>query len=380
MRRRALVEPFVFAAVLGAPDGALGVLWPSLRDRFDRPLGDLGLLVLVNTVPYLAASVGAGALARRFGYAGPVRVATAGAAVALAAWAVAPAWVAVLATVAALGGCQGALDGAVNVDAGVARDARRLGVVHATYGVGAALGPVIAGPLVALSAGGWRVALAVLAAAAAVAAVGTMTVPGTGRRPPPPAAVARTVPARGVVVLLLGGFVLYTGVEVATGSWAFTLLTEDRGAGPGPAAALTAAYWAALTVSRVGLAVAGHRVPARTGIRVAVVLALAGSAVLWADPRGWGAAGLVLMGAAFGPVFPLAVGLVADVVGERRAPAVIGWAIAAATVGGPLVTTVAGQAAEAAGPGAIAATVAVGTAALAAVQFVITAMARPPSG
>ena len=42
--------------VLGLPDGALGVAWPSMRGGFGRPLGDLGVVLALNTTGYLAGS------------------------------------------------------------------------------------------------------------------------------------------------------------------------------------------------------------------------------------------------------------------------------------------------------------------------------------
>src|ERR1700722_12790984 len=94
-RRRALVlvgEGGLFVTLLGIPDGGLGVLWPSLRATFHRPIGDLGILVLAGTVPYLVASVLSGRAVARIGF-GMLTV-TIGlvAVVAFIAWGLAPAW------------------------------------------------------------------------------------------------------------------------------------------------------------------------------------------------------------------------------------------------------------------------------------------------
>jgi hypothetical protein len=37
-------------AVLGLPDGMLGTAWPAMRNSFGAPVGDLGLILLVNTI------------------------------------------------------------------------------------------------------------------------------------------------------------------------------------------------------------------------------------------------------------------------------------------------------------------------------------------
>ena len=36
--------------VLGLPDGMLGTAWPAMRHSFGEPVGDLGLILLVNTI------------------------------------------------------------------------------------------------------------------------------------------------------------------------------------------------------------------------------------------------------------------------------------------------------------------------------------------
>jgi hypothetical protein len=59
--RRPFLVPLAFLAFvsLGLPDGVLGVAWPSLRRSFDRPIDQLGLLLLSMMAGYLASSVSA---------------------------------------------------------------------------------------------------------------------------------------------------------------------------------------------------------------------------------------------------------------------------------------------------------------------------------
>lgn len=45
-----MVAVVIAFVVLGLPDGGLGVAWPSMRGDFDRPLGDLGWIVVALTV------------------------------------------------------------------------------------------------------------------------------------------------------------------------------------------------------------------------------------------------------------------------------------------------------------------------------------------
>ena len=71
--------------------------------------------------------------------------------------------------------------------------------------------------------------------------------------------------------------------------------------------------------------------------------------MLWLDPAGLGVLGLALLGVGLAGVFPILVALTPDWVGEERAPAVIGFQIAAAAAGAAAVPWTAGRIIDAAG-------------------------------
>ena len=52
---------------LGLPDGMLGTAWPAMRHSFGEPVGDLGLILLVNTIGYAVVAAAVGGLIRRLG-------------------------------------------------------------------------------------------------------------------------------------------------------------------------------------------------------------------------------------------------------------------------------------------------------------------------
>lgn len=360
--RLAVVELGLFIGVLGLPDGAIGVIWPSLRRTFGRPIGDLGVLVLAGTLPYLLASTLTGRGVSRHGFGPVIAVAATVSAAALAGWAVAPVWaVAVLAS-GGLGLGRGAIDAGLNAYASEHEGVRRLGLLHASYGAGATGGPLLAA--VALATGtGWRAAVAVLAAVALALAVTA----GQGRdawaRPAagPAAPTTPTVAARertydgdpaggSPVTIILAAFVVYTGVEAATGAWAFTACTEGRGLSPTLAGAAVATYWGALTAGRLLLAACGHRVRRHAVLAGGAALTVAGLVVFDVDGGAVGVSGLALTGLGLAPVFPVMVSLVPGLVGAHRATGVIGWCIAAAGAGGPAAIAVVGILADRSGP------------------------------
>src|ERR1700689_4937326 len=61
--------------VLGLPDGMLGTAWPAMRHSFGVPVGDLGLILLVNTIGSVAIAAAVGWLIRRLGAAAVLAIA-----------------------------------------------------------------------------------------------------------------------------------------------------------------------------------------------------------------------------------------------------------------------------------------------------------------
>ncbi|HEY0938070.1 MAG TPA: hypothetical protein VGD91_30545, partial [Trebonia sp.] len=54
-------------AALGLPDGMLGTAWPAMRQTFGEPVGDLGLILLLNTTGSVAVAAVTGRLVPRLG-------------------------------------------------------------------------------------------------------------------------------------------------------------------------------------------------------------------------------------------------------------------------------------------------------------------------
>ncbi|MGH9059760.1 MAG: MFS transporter, partial [Acidimicrobiales bacterium] len=138
-------------------------------------------------------------------------------------------------------------------------------------------------------------------------------------------------------------FFAYAGVEISTGQWSFTLLTEGRGLSPGLAGGLVSSYWGALTLGRVVAALAGHRVGPSALLDVGVLGTVAGTALLWWDPvPAAGAAGLGLTGLGLSGIFPTLVSLTPTRLGTARSTRAVGYQLAAASVGGALLGALAG--------------------------------------
>ena len=325
-RRNATVVIFAIAfIVLGLPDFGHGVAWPSLRADLHRPLADLGTFLAVQTVAYLFVAMSTGRLASRWRLEGLVVRSTVASAAGLLIIAVAPGWALVLTGAAFAGAGAGGMDTGFNAAVALRNDRRLMGMLHAGYGAGAAMGPVIVGASLALH-GGWRPAYGVFAASSLLL-VAPVTGRGLGDAPPQ----ARLGSPRGVVLPCVT-FFLYVALEVTIGQWTFTFLTDRHGVGDFGASAWVAVYWVGLTLGRLWLGVRGHAHSSGGLLAASVVGAVLAALLFW---LGGPAAplGLALAGVSLSTVFPLLMLLTPDRVGSERAAAAVGWQTAAASLG-----------------------------------------------
>ena len=322
---------------LGLPDGLLGVAWPSMRATFAQPLDALGPLLAAATVGYLASSTAVASLLARMSIGVLLGASCAATATALFIIASAPAWPVVVLAGALLGAGGGAIDAGLNTHFATHHGPRTMSWLHACYGIGAFLGPLVMTSVLAVSLE-WRwgyafVAAAQLALAAAFVASrrGWPELPSPGDRP----RVDRRG-ALGLVPARLGvlSFFLYTGIEAGAGQWSFTLMTEGRGEDPIAVGLWVTAYYVALTVGRIAYGAVANTVGDVTVLRASISACVAG-ALLIALQLGSAASfgGLVLLGLACAPIYPALIAATPRRVGHGHTAATVGSQVGAAVLG-----------------------------------------------
>ncbi|MEV4516433.1 MFS transporter [Dactylosporangium sp. NPDC049525] len=346
MRTSLLVLAYFAFISLGLPDGLLGVGWPFMAGTFDVSTESVGYLLVAATTGYLTSSVAAGFLLARVGVGWLLAASTAATSLALAGYSLAPGlWF--LVPCALLGGFGGgAIDAGLNAYAATNFNARHMNWMHACFGLGVAIGPLIMTSVI--SAGSpWRLGYAVVAAAQLCLALSFVTKARSWGRAPVP---VHETPQRGrdtlklpAVWLGVVAFGVYVAVEAGAGLWAFLLLTEGRGISDAVAGVCVSGYWACLFLGRVVQGAVADRIGVSRVI-AGCLLGMAAGAFLVALPGpGWLAAtGLGLIGFAAAPVFPLLTLTTAERVGAAHADRAIGLQIAGAGLGGALVPTAIG--------------------------------------
>lgn len=375
---RMLALAFTIFVALGMVDGSLGVAWPSMGTVFGRSLSDLGFLLVSGGAGYLTASLFYGWIHGRLGTGNVLCTGTVLLVVGVASIALTPAWpVLVLAPLlVGLGG--GLVDTGMNAHAALVFDVRSMNLLHACFGVGATLGPILI-TISLTTTGVWRAGYAVLAGLQFVVGIAIWL---TRRRwvadVSEPDGVSKPIRRKRRSLLLILLFLLYTGVEFGAGQWAFTLLSEGRGLSTAAAGVWVSAYWGGLTLGRFGAGALGHRWSPTAILNGGVTIALVGLAWLWADPGGWGAVGLPITGLGLAPIFPTLVTLTPHRIGRERSTHSIGYQLAAATVGGSAIPWLIGLIGERAGFQALAGSIFVVCLLLAVVLLVSEREARLP--
>jgi len=353
-----LVLVFIAFISLGLPDGLLGVAWPSIRHSFSKPLDALGALLMAFTSGYLTSSFLSGFAMSRIGVGWLLSISCAATGFSLLAYTLVGAWGYLVAFAVLTGLGAGAIDGGINTYVASHFGERWMHWLHASWGVGITLGPLI------MTAGlewfqTWRWGyVAVGMAQVVLGAFFLLTLSRwnqdrdsnhaheekrlTDFQTPLPDTLRH--PRVWFSVLL---FFVFSGAEATAGVWAFTLLKESRGLATQEAGLLTAAYWATFTLGRILAGLYTARLGGPALIRTCLIGMLAGALLLGWNPSPWvGLAGLIVTGFFVSPVFPGLVSGTSDRVGRKDAANTIGIQIGAAGVGAAALPGLAGVIAE----------------------------------
>jgi fucose permease len=173
----------------------------------------------------------------------------------------------------------------------------------------------------------------------------------TGAQPAPPARGpprrARATLARPIVWVNAAIFFFYAGIEVTAGNWSYSIFTEARGVTPELAGLIAGLYWGSFTVGRIFFGVVANRFAVVATIRVMAVTAILAATLFWWNPINWvGFAGLLILGFALAPVFPLLMTATPARLGNADANNAIGFQVAAASFGIGVLPGLAGALAD----------------------------------
>jgi fucose permease len=338
---------------LGLPDGLLGVAWPSIRSYFHLPIDSLGALLVMFTAGYLLSSFTSGRLLARISVGTLLALSCLATAMSLVGYALAPSWSRMVALGALAGLGAGAIDTGLNIYAARHFSARVVNWLHAFYGVGAAIGPLVMTATLGAGygwqrgywiVGVWQLILAVCFGLtrrrwSANVAVATDQAKKTDqtKKSARPVSSGSTLRLR-VVWMSIAVFFLYTGLEAAAGTWAYSLFTESRSIPTTTAGMWVSVYWANLTLGRFLSGVIVGIVPISLLLRFSIIGIALGAGLIWLNLSELSSfLGLALMGLSSAPIFPTLIATTPARLGDAHTANGVGFQIAAAVLGQSLV-------------------------------------------
>ncbi len=341
---------YVAFIALGMPDSLLGIAWPSMRADFGVPLDMLGTLLIGTVTGYTISTFMSGAMVARLGMGNLLALSCMLTGLGLFGYTLVPEWwmMVALGVVAGLG--AGAIDAGLNTYAAAHFREGLVQWLHASYGIGVTLGPIIM--TVALTNfDSWRAGYRIVAAFQILMAVAFLftlswwddnqtaeTVEKREKRLTDyntPMGVTMRQPRVWLSMLM---FFFYVGGEVSLGTWAYSLLTEARGIQPAAAGLIAGGYWGMFTLGRILAGLYAGRLGVNTLVQGGVILALLGSLLLWWNPFELSnllAVGMI--GLAVAPVFPAMISGTHRRVGDQFAANTIGMQMAVTGLGASLV-------------------------------------------
>jgi fucose permease len=352
---RASIALSYAAFILVGVDAAVGgVLLVSQIADYGVSRSQIGVMFFTGSVGFFLASTFAGQLVHRLG----VRLAlTLGSGVFIAAalyMGTRPPFVMFVAVNLLIGFGTGVLESVLNAYLALLPEATtRLNRLHAFFGVGALLGPVLATWIIGFTS--WTVVFLVLAGVCVPLTVGFMVAY------PQQHATAGETGGRGLMrpvlkqrAILLGAVLLavYVGLELGMGNWSFSYLVQERGRPDVIAGYAVSGYWLGLTIGRFLISPIADRFGVtQPGMMYGCLVGITVSAVfVWLVPLAAASAiGLIVLGFFLGPIFPTTMAIVPQLTPPRYVPAAVGVINAGSVLGGSALPWLAGALAQGAG-------------------------------
>jgi fucose permease len=336
---------------LGLPDALFGVAWPFMRTSFGVPQSAFGTALIGIAMGFFVSSTLAGRLLHQWGV-GPLLAASTGVvALALLGYASAPGWILLLACTPVLGLGSGAIDAGLNAFAASRFSPRQMNWLHASYGLGTAIGPLV---MTAVLAGqlSWRwgyVAVAAIMLVLALLFVATRSAwqaDATMSQPHQSLISMRAALRFPSVWRQVLTFFVYTGAEITAGQWCFALLSEGRGFSSGAAGLWTSVYWGSLFAGRVLLGFIANRLGAERLVWLGMSGGVLGAALFATAPTDIASFGLVLLGISLAPIYPMKMLQTPARFGPDLSFHAVGFQVSAAMLGGVVLPAMGGLLAD----------------------------------
>ena len=309
--------PIIYLAFisLGLPDSLLGAAWPSMYPQLGAQLSWAGMVSVIICLGTITSSLASDRLTARFGPGRVTACSVALTAVALFGFSFSTAFWQLCLWAIPYGLGAGSVDAALNNYVALHYESRHMSWLHAMWGVGASVGPVIMGW--ALAGGSWQNGyrtIGLLQTALTVVLVCSLPLwkcpsdaAEEGGFTPQHLPLPKLLCLPGVREVLLC-FFCYCALESTAGMWAASYCVLARGIDAETAASWASLYYTGIMAGRFAGGFITMKLGDRQMIRLGQAIMAAGVAfILLPLGRGTLLAGLVLLGLGSAPIYPAVI-------------------------------------------------------------------------
>ncbi|KAE8382208.1 major facilitator superfamily domain-containing protein [Aspergillus bertholletiae] len=311
--------------VAGLNDAATGVLIPYIQPTYEIGLLQVSFIYLVNFAGWLCACFANIHVCSRIGTGGTLLL---GATVqcfgyALMFWH--PPYPLFMAAFFFTGMGVAFQDAQANAFTITVKNAHRwLGVLHAVFGVGTMIAPLIANTIASRTPEWHHYYLFVFCMGIVNISLLAWTFrrglfrPNVQNAKDTAGSELKATLANRSVWILNGFFFLYAGAEVASGGWIVQFLISVRHGDPKKVGYIASGFWTGFTLGRVLLADITHKFGERRMVFVYLMLALAMQLTFWIVPNiPVNAVAVFLLGFFIGPFYPVGLYVLTQVVPQE---------------------------------------------------------------
>ncbi|HSB92468.1 MAG TPA: MFS transporter [Flavitalea sp.] len=342
-----VIITFLAFISLGLPDGLLGIAWPSISSRARVTIDSLGILLIAFTLGYLATSSASGKLIKLMPLGILLTISCFLTAMSLLTFALSSQWHILIIASFFLGSGGGAIDASINTFAASHFNASTVNWLHASYGIGATIGPLLVTIMLANEYQWFQSYLIVVGVQLSLALLFLSTRKNwkasskdEDQHSTSEYFETLKIPAVWISMLI---FFLYTGLEQGFGQWLYTILTKTRGISQNTAGIWVSCYWGSLTVGRIFFAILLNTIPVKNAVPAALIGIVIGASCFATDYNNTiTLLGILVLGFSNAPIFPSLIAMTPDRVGKEHAATAIGVQISMAMLGTALIPGAAG--------------------------------------
>lgn len=344
-----LVVIYIVFISLGLPDGVFGSAWPAIHTSLGVSVGLGGIVSLIATLLGIVSSLSTPVVVKRLGVGLVLLISTLLTAIGLLGFSQAHEfyWLIILAVPLGLG--AGAIDSALNHYVATHYRAHHMNWLHAFWGLGATVGPIIFAASL-IRSGDWHsgyLTLGLIQAGIVVLLLASLPLWAHVRERkhtenPEDAdmhdvSFGLLLKDRSVLFSFLT-FCLYVGIEVGIGLWLASYLVQIQGVSTETAAIWTGVYYGAITIGRIFTGFISFKVSGTHMIRAGILVSLVGALLLVMNISPVASiAGIILIGIGFAPIYPALIHLTPERFGKNKAAKVISLQMVGASVGASII-------------------------------------------